>query len=47
MTLTFGAFLVGSLLCTWAVLRCIGNERERRMIEIEARIKAEREARES
>ncbi len=43
MTLTFGIILLGSTLCAWAVLRCMGNERDRRMIEMEARVKLDRE----
>ena len=38
---------IGSLFCCWAVLRNVGNERERAIRAVEARIKAEREAAEA
>ena len=41
MTFTFAIFLAGSVLCCWSVLRCMGNERQRRMNELETRLYAE------
>jgi hypothetical protein len=36
--------LIGSVLCGWALLRNVGNERERQIRAIEDRIHAEQEA---
>ncbi|QOV91672.1 hypothetical protein [Humisphaera borealis] len=41
MSFTFASFAVGSVLCCWTVLRCMGNERERRMNEVQLRLRAE------
>lgn len=41
--MTFSLFILvaGSFLCGWAVLRCMGNEREQRVRHLEAQIEAE------
>lgn len=41
MTFSLLTLLVGSFLCGWAVLRCMGNERERQVNRLETRIRAE------
>ena len=44
MTFSLFTLLAGSLLCGWAVLRCLGNERERQVRELERRLAVERSA---
>jgi hypothetical protein len=34
-------YLIAGVLCAWAILRCMGNERDRKTREMEERIAAE------
>ena len=42
MTFSLLTLVVGSLLCGWTVLRCMGNERERQSNDLKARLASER-----
>jgi len=44
MTFLQAIFLFGSVLCCWSVLRCLGNERQQRLTDLEQRLRSERDA---
>lgn len=43
MSYIHAIFIFASLLCGWLLLRCLGNERQQRLTELEQRLRRERD----